>query len=85
MADRIERMPSDKTDAARAATPIYVEKTKLPGVVAFGEAMLRKKPSGMRIAAMGAPRRAIQMDHAGPEIDPASNWQTSERMTRTPA
>ena len=85
MADRINRMPSDKTEAPSATTPIYAEKMKLPGVVAFGEATLRKNPSGMRIAAMGAPRRAIQMAQAGPEIESVSNWQTSERMTKTPA
>jgi hypothetical protein len=45
MADRINRMPSDKTEAPSAATPLYAEKMKLPGGVAFGEATLRKNPS----------------------------------------
>src|ERR1700693_1419173 len=55
------------------------------GRSARGDATERKKPAGINMAAAGTPMRTIQASGVGSTIESTSIWQTSDRITITPA
>src|SRR5215469_5601398 len=56
---RIRPTPRARTPAAKIAAPVYTRPMSREGRVTLGEAAERKNPNGMRMAAKGAPSRAI--------------------------
>jgi hypothetical protein len=58
-AARMRPIPRLKTAAARNSAPMYARFIKPFGCFAVGEATDRKNAAGIRIAAIGAPVRAI--------------------------
>src|SRR5665213_4412060 len=64
-AARIRPIPRLKTEAARNKAPTYAKFINPFGSVAEGDATERKNAVGIRIAAIGAPVRAIHFQKGG--------------------
>jgi len=47
--------------------------------------MDKKNPMGMSMAAAGTPMRATHIHGVGRTAASASNWQTRDKITKTPA
>jgi len=79
-APRISPIPNARTAAARNAAPTYVRFIKLLGSFTSSEATDRKNAEGIRIAAMGAPIRAIHFQKgessAWTRVWATHNWGT---------